>query len=57
MKKIKFSNLTNGEEIILDVKDKYDIAKDYTDNKNAIIRVEVTLEDEKVFTKYLNITI
>lgn len=57
LEKIKFTNQTNGEETILEVKDKYDIAKDYNYNKNAIIIVEVTLQDGKVFTKYLNITI
>lgn len=55
--KIKFTNITNGEEIILEGKDKCDIAKDYTYNENAIIKVEVTLENSKIFTKYLDITI
>lgn len=57
LKKIKFTNLINGEETILEVSDKYDIAKDYTYDKNATIKVEVTLENGQVYIKYLDVTI
>lgn len=57
LKKIKFTNLINGEETILEVSDKYDIAKDYTYDKNATIKVEVILENGQVYIKYLDVTI